>query len=142
MGIGFPHVVRAVPHGQPVQDSDMCPRRDPAAPEQPPCAPGTREPAAPAPRRPAPSQVADHEDLEVRASAAHDRHTPPEAVHRLTHDPDPAVRAAPARHPHLPPTRLAELLDDEELAHHAAANPTLEPGLLHELVESGGQRAK
>ncbi|MFD9792517.1 hypothetical protein ACFWXK_16375 [Streptomyces sp. NPDC059070] len=85
---------------------------------------------------------ADHEDREVRALAARDPHTTPEAAHRLTHDPDPAVRAALTRHPNLPPTRLTELLDDEELAHHAAANPALEPGLLLGLVEMGGRRGK
>ncbi|MFJ7269197.1 hypothetical protein ACIQV3_21585 [Streptomyces sp. NPDC099050] len=77
---------------------------------------------------------ADHEDPEVRALAARDPHTAPATVERLTRDPDPAVRAALARHPNLPRARLAELLDDEELAHAAAANPALDPKVIHRLV--------
>ncbi|MEU5438940.1 hypothetical protein AB0G73_37195 [Streptomyces sp. NPDC020719] len=82
---------------------------------------------------------ADHEDPEARALAARDPHTAPAVVHRLTHDPNPAVRTALARHPNLPSTRLTELLDNEELAHHATANPALNPDVLRQLVASKGQ---
>ncbi|MFE7751593.1 hypothetical protein [Streptomyces sp. NPDC057428] len=83
---------------------------------------------------------ADHEDPEVRALAARDPRTEPATVERLTRDPDPAVRAALARHPNLPQPRLSELLDDEELAHAAAANPALAPGVVHRLVTTDGRR--
>ena len=82
---------------------------------------------------------ADHGDPEVRALAARDPRTAPATVERLTRDPDPAVRAALARHPNLPQPRLTELLEDEELAHPAAANPALDPGVLHRLVTMRGQ---
>ncbi|MFD8949731.1 hypothetical protein ACFV0B_12830 [Streptomyces xanthophaeus] len=83
---------------------------------------------------------ADQDDPEVRALAALDPRTAPATVERLTRDPDPAVRAALARHPNLPQPRLMELLDDEELAHVAAANPALDPVVLHRLVAMRGQR--
>lgn len=82
---------------------------------------------------------ADHDDPAVRALAARDPHTAPATVARLTRDPDPAVRAALTRHPNLPQQRLTELLDDEELAHVAAANPALDPELMHRLVTIRGQ---
>lgn len=84
---------------------------------------------------------ADHEDPEVRALAARDPQTVPATVERLTRDPDPAVRAALARHPNLPQPRLTELLDDEELAHVAAANPSLDSEVIHRLVTMQGQWA-
>ncbi|MFI8266749.1 hypothetical protein [Streptomyces sp. NPDC085665] len=83
---------------------------------------------------------ADHDDPEVRALTARDPHAAPATVARLTRDPDPAVRAALARHPNLPQERLAELLDDDELAHAAAANPALDPEVMHQLVAGAGRR--
>ncbi|MFD3457552.1 hypothetical protein ACFWVC_35920 [Streptomyces sp. NPDC058691] len=82
------------------------------------------------------AHYADHEDPAVRALAGRDPATSAQTVERLTHDPDPRVRAAAARHANLPPARLAELLDDEELAHHAAANPALDPAVMRRLVAS------
>ncbi|MEU5660351.1 hypothetical protein ABZ802_32730 [Streptomyces sp. NPDC047737] len=76
----------------------------------------------------------------VRALAARDPRTAPATVARLTRDPDRAVREALTRHPNLPRPRLTELLDDEELAHVAAANPALEPEVLHRLVTMQGRR--
>ncbi|MFJ8011100.1 hypothetical protein [Streptomyces sp. NPDC096339] len=82
---------------------------------------------------------ADHDDPELRALAALDPQAAPATVARLTRDPDPAVRAALARHPNLPQQRLGQLLDDEELAHVAAANPALDPEVMHRMVAMRGE---
>ncbi|MFJ4846759.1 hypothetical protein [Streptomyces sp. NPDC088733] len=82
------------------------------------------------------ARYAGDEDPAVRALACRDPETAAETVDKLTRDPDPRVRAAAAAHPKLPPARLAELLDDEELAHHAAANPALDPVVMRRLVAS------
>ncbi|MEU6259701.1 hypothetical protein [Streptomyces sp. NPDC047043] len=83
--------------------------------------------------------LADDEDPQVRALAARDPDTAPATVERLTQDPDADVRAAFARHPNLPASRLAELLGDEELAHHAAANPALDPATIDRLLTTDGR---
>lgn len=82
------------------------------------------------------ARYAGHEDPAVRVLACRDPQTAAETVEGLARDPDPRVRAAAARHPNLPPARLAELLDDEELAHHAAANPALDPVVMRRLAAS------
>ncbi|MFF3562666.1 hypothetical protein ACFYXS_21755 [Streptomyces sp. NPDC002574] len=82
------------------------------------------------------ARYAGHEDPAVRALAGRDPRTPAKTVDRLTLDPDPRVRAAAARHPNLPPARSAQLLEDGELAHHAAANPALDPAVMRRLVAS------
>ncbi|MET9360781.1 hypothetical protein ABZX93_07715 [Streptomyces sp. NPDC006632] len=71
------------------------------------------------------ARYAGHRDPAVRLIAARDPDVAATTVDRLTRDPDADVRDAFARHARLPLPRLADLLDDEELAHAAAANPSL-----------------
>ncbi|MGW7522015.1 hypothetical protein [Streptomyces sp. NPDC054783] len=84
------------------------------------------------------AECAEHADPQVRALAARDPHIPAATVERLTSDPDPEVRSAFARHPNLPRARLAELLADDQLAHPAAANPTLPRVTMDRLLATQG----
>ncbi|MGW2592481.1 hypothetical protein ACWCXC_19705 [Streptomyces sp. NPDC001515] len=83
------------------------------------------------------ARYADDPDPALRRLALLDPETGPEAVDRLTRDPDPLVRADAARHPRLPGDRLAALLDDTALAGRAAANPALPVPTMRRLVQEG-----
>ncbi len=78
-----------------------------------------------------------HEDPDLRALAAGDTTLDRPLIHLLT-DPQARVRRAAAASPLLPPDLISTLLQDPETAEGAAANPSVSPERLHELLDLNG----
>jgi hypothetical protein len=79
----------------------------------------------------------NHVDPDVRALAAADTTLDQPPIHLLT-DPQARVRQAAAASPLLPPDLISTLLEDPETAEGAAANPSVSPERLHELLDLSG----
>lgn len=82
----------------------------------------------------------DDPEPRQRLLATLDPEAPAESLLCLSHYSDVRFRRAVASHPNLPYERITELLGDEDsqTSIQAAANPSLPPPLMHQLLDAAG----